>query len=186
QVHHDVLDGHPGRVAHAVDQVAPQPARARLRVGRDDDDVGPVMVEGVHRGVERIGVHDLPVRLDADLAQLRERGRETVLRGVADRLVVHDVAGLRLVLRAHHRHVEGAGLLVRLLGVLAHRVDQRPAPDGLVGDHQDAQRLLGHSLVPACSAAPAGVLNTPCTAPGIPYSYGPPTTVGTSSKLNTG
>ena len=26
----------------------------------------------------------------------------------------------------------------------------------------------------------------PCTAPGTPYSYGPPTTVGTASKLNTG
>jgi len=26
----------------------------------------------------------------------------------------------------------------------------------------------------------------PCTAPGTPYSYGPPTTVGTASKLKTG
>src|ERR671937_15077 len=39
--------------------------------------------------------------------------------------------------------------------------------------------------------APAGAgtsapLKTPCTAPGTPYSYGPPTTVGTASKLKTG
>ena len=29
-------------------------------------------------------------------------------------------------------------------------------------------------------------LKTPCTAPGTPYSYGPPTTVGTASKLKIG
>src|SRR5918997_1726907 len=48
---------------------------------------------------------------------------------------------------------------------------------------------------PACepdAVAPAGCgtsappFRTPCTAPGTPYSYGPPTTVGTASKLKTG
>ena len=40
---------------------------------------------------------------------------------------------------------------------------------------------------PAVAAWGSGAfLNTPCTAPGTPYSYGPPTTVGTLSKLNTG
>src|SRR4051794_15103022 len=41
------------------------------------------------------------------------------------------------------------------------------------------------------AVAPAGVgtsapFSTPCTAPGTPYSYGPPTTVGTASKLKIG
>ncbi len=34
--------------------------------------------------------------------------------------------------------------------------------------------------------ASAGGLKMPCTAPGTPYSYGPPTTVGTASKLKIG
>ena len=34
--------------------------------------------------------------------------------------------------------------------------------------------------------ASAGDLKIPCTAPGTPYSYGPPTTVGTLSKLKIG
>src|SRR3954467_12629327 len=106
---------------------------------------------------------------------------------MADGLVVHDVAGLRLVLRAHDGHVERPQLLVRLLGVLANGLDQRTAADGLVRHHQDAERLLAHSRLPAGAGSSAwGVLNTPCTAPGTPYSYGPPTTVGTSSKLKTG
>ena len=35
-------------------------------------------------------------------------------------------------------------------------------------------------------AGSAGFLKIPCTAPGTPYSYGPPTTVGTASKLKIG
>src|SRR3954470_23360848 len=43
------------------------------------------------------------------------------------------------------------------------------------------------ATVPAGAGATSpGFLNTPWTAPGTPYSYGPPTTVGTVSKLNTG
>ena len=47
-------------------------------------------------------------------------------------------------------------------------------------------------LWPAPDAvAPAGCgtsapFSTPCTAPGTPYSYGPPTTVGIASKLKIG
>ena len=36
------------------------------------------------------------------------------------------------------------------------------------------------------SRATAGGWKMPCTAPGTPYSYGPPTTVGTRSKLKIG
>ena len=41
---------------------------------------------------------------------------------------------------------------------------------------------------PPPAAAASGFLssNTACCAPGMPYSYGPPTTVGTLSKLKTG
>ena len=41
-------------------------------------------------------------------------------------------------------------------------------------------------LAPAGCGTSAPLLNTPCTAPGTPYSYGPPTTVGTLSKLKIG
>ena len=70
--------------------------------------------------------------------------------------------------------------------------------DGLVGDDQDvAWLLVAHSVCtgggappPPAGAGCAGVgafsLKTACTAPGTPYSYGPPTTVGTSSKLKIG
>ena len=49
---------------------------------------------------------------------------------------------------------------------------------------------LGRPPPPAPAAAAglasAGDLKMPCTAPGTPYSYGPPTTVGTVSKLKIG
>src|SRR3954447_25792262 len=39
---------------------------------------------------------------------------------------------------------------------------------------------------PTAAVGTGGFLNTPCTAPGTPYSYGPPTTVGRLSKLKIG
>src|ERR671922_2048979 len=51
------------------------------------------------------------------------------------------------------------------------------------------ERSSYSAVVVAWLPAGAGTsapLKTPCTAPGTPYSYGPPTTVGTASKLNTG
>ena len=59
------------------------------------------------------------------------------------------------------------------LGVLLDGVDQRPARDRLVRDYQDPAWLCGHSLAPAPAATAGffwGSLNTPCTAPGTPYS----------------
>src|SRR3954452_12504256 len=38
----------------------------------------------------------------------------------------------------------------------------------------------------AAGTGASGFLKTPWTAPGMPYSYGPPTTVGSSSKLKIG
>ena len=82
---------------------------------------------------------------------------------------------------------EGLPFGVTLLDLL----DEAAAADRLVGEHQD----LRHGSISLSSAgAPAGCLSRacaggwkiPCWAPGTPYSYGPPTTVGTRSKLNTG
>jgi hypothetical protein len=44
------------------------------------------------------------------------------------------------------------------------------------------------TVAPAGAGTSAGFAGPkiPCTAPGTPYSYGPPTTVGTWSKLKTG
>src|SRR5206468_6795427 len=121
------------------------------------------------------GVHDLPGRLDAHLAQLGEGGLEAVLGRLPHGLVVDHQALLGLVLRAHDDHAQLLALAARLVGMADDRVDQRPAPDRLVGDHEDPVRSGAHSVVPACTVAAAvGTgsfsLNTPCTAPGTPYS----------------
>src|SRR6476661_5585413 len=44
----------------------------------------------------------------------------------------------------------------------------------------------GPAVAPAVAAGTSGFLKTPWTAPGTPYSYGPPTTVGRLSKLKMG
>ena len=63
EVDDDVLD-RAGRVASrdALDEVAAQPARRRRRVGRDDDLVGVVLGDRVHRGGVGVGVADLADR----------------------------------------------------------------------------------------------------------------------------
>src|SRR5581483_2762813 len=87
-------------------------------------------------------------------------------------------------------------------GALAHGLDQLAPAQRLVGDDQDGlgvrvRRAQAHGwdswlggvvIAPAATALPAsaGGLKMPCTAPGTPYSYGPPTTVGTASKLKIG
>ena len=69
----DVLDRHPLSLVQALDEVAPQPARALLgREGRDDDLVDPLVVDGLHRRRVRIRVRDLAVRVDPLAAEHRE------------------------------------------------------------------------------------------------------------------
>src|SRR5919201_4416157 len=158
-------------------------------MGGDDDLVGVVVRDPVHRGLIGIRIHHLAGRVDALLAQLGQRDGEPVLGRCAHELVVDHVAVPRLVLRADHDHVHGT-----LLGGLLHGLDQSAPADGLVCDDEDClHAVVVHSVFtgggappPAAVVAGTRSLKTPCTAPGTPYSYGPPTTVGTSSKLKTG
>src|SRR4051794_22292820 len=149
-----------------------------------------MLAERVHDGRVRVGVHHLAVRLDAGLAQERQRQFQAVLGGVAHVLVVDHVAVLRLVLRADH-----VGVDLLALRPLPDGVDQRLTGDRLVGDDEGA--LHRSSTGGGAPPPPAGVATAPscarslslkpaCTTFGMPYSYGPATTVGISSKLNTG
>src|SRR3954462_12701954 len=142
----------------------------------------------VHRGLVGIGVHDLATGVDALVAQLAERDLEAILGRPAHELVVDHVAVPGLVLGADHDDVDRA-----LLGPLLDRVDESLPTDGLVRHHEDCLSAVVHSVFTGGGAPPPLAvvtgprsLNTPCTAPGTPYSYGPPTTVGTSSKLKIG
>src|SRR5204863_5038249 len=83
---------------------------------------------------------------------------------------------------------------------LARRADGRDHSDqvGRVPLDGVRQRAAGHGLVrddeqvTQCFASTSSInptrspLKTACLAPGTPYSYGLPTTCGSSSKLNTG
>ena len=141
EVDDHVLDRAPRGAPDAVDQPLAQPARARLGVGGDDDLVVVVLAQGVHgRGVG-VRVHHLAVRLDAGLAQQRERHLEPVLGRLAHHRVVDHVAVLGLVLRADHVHVD---LVARRRGA-SDGVDQRPAGHRLVGDYEDALHLVGRA-----------------------------------------
>ena len=114
EVHHHVLHGAPRCALHAVHEALPQPSRARLGMGGDHDLVVVLLAQRVHHRRVRVGVHHLAVRLDAGLAQQRQRHLEPVLGGVAHVLVVDHVAVLRLVLRADH-----VGVHLLALGPLA-------------------------------------------------------------------
>ncbi len=79
-VGHDVLDGHARVLAQPLDDVAPEPARALAREGRDDDLVDPLVLDHVHRGRVRIGMGDLAVRLDPLGAERRRALRAGAAR----------------------------------------------------------------------------------------------------------
>ena len=69
----DVVDRDAGLRLQPLDQVATQPAGARGREGRDDDLVDALVVRGLHRRGEGVGMNDLAMRVDPLRAQLRER-----------------------------------------------------------------------------------------------------------------
>src|SRR5436190_14817713 len=62
---HHVIDGQSGLGPEPLEQVAAQPARARLRERRDDDLVDPLVVRRRQRRRDRIGLDNLAVRVDA-------------------------------------------------------------------------------------------------------------------------
>jgi hypothetical protein len=167
EVDNHVLNFAPGGPREPVDQPLPQPAGARLGMGRDDDHVVVAVAERVHHGSVGVGVHDLAGGVDPDLLQLRKRHPQTHLGGLADVRVVDDVAVLGLVLRADD--VDGD---LALFGVPLGRVDELLARDRLVGYDEDALHSLGGGAPPPPAGTAVGSfsLNTACTAPGTPYS----------------
>src|SRR6185436_2127793 len=90
-----VLDGLAGRGLNPADQVAAQPARARLRERRDHDVVGGVELQRVLDGRVRIVVLHLPDRVETGLLELLKRPREPLV-GAAAALAV------RARLRRYH------------------------------------------------------------------------------------
>ena len=132
EVDDDVLYRQPGGVLDALDQVPPQPARVQGRVSGEDDRVGPVRGDGVHRRHEGVGVADLPGGLDALGRDRREGEVDAHLRRFAHRLVVDHKARRGLGLRHDQAEADVAGC-----GTLAHRIEQLCATERAVGDHED-------------------------------------------------
>ena len=170
EVDDDVLDGQPGGVVDALDQVAPQPARADGGVRGDDDLVGPALGDRVHRRQERVGVADFAGRLDPLAGDQRERQVDAHLRRFAHRLVVDHEARRGLALR--HDQAEAHVALGR---ARAHGLEQLGAAERAVGDDEDLLHrvALRHSLGARATPAPAPTVagvgvgaKMPCTAPG--------------------
>ena len=139
---------------------------------RGDDHLVRVQLrDGVHRGLEGVLVAHLADQLDALGGEELLRQVDPHLGGVADGLVVDDRPVAGAVLRHDERKLRVAACVSR-----ENRLDQLGAADRLVGDDEDFRHLLEpHSLVGAVATVPAGFasagdLNTPCTAPGTPYS----------------
>src|SRR5581483_7618960 len=110
--------------------------------------------------------------------QRAERAVEPAAGGGAARVLVDDVAGGGLVDGRHHDRADRAAL-----GPPLHRLEQLARGQRLVRDDEHDGGPGGH----ACTSSSTGCLpKTAWRAPGTPYSYGPPTTCGISSKLNTG
>jgi hypothetical protein len=91
-VRDDVLHRQRRGVADALDQIPSQPTRVLHRIRGQDDFVGPVLCDRVHRRHERVGVADLAAGLDAFRRYRRKRQIDAHLGGFADGLVVDDKA----------------------------------------------------------------------------------------------
>src|SRR5690349_3320500 len=176
-VDNDVLDrAVTGDVADPVDHVLAQPTRLLLRMGRDHDRVDwrLQLGERVADGGHRIGLDDEAMSRDSLVAEHPDRPVEPAARRGASRVLVHDVAALRLV----HGRDDGDAEIVA--AVALHRLDQLAAGNRLVGDDQQVHQWT------RTSSAARSPLSTAWRAPGTPYSYGLPTTCGISSKLKIG
>src|SRR5207247_4554343 len=106
-------------------------------------------------------------------AQELQRLVESPARRRAARVVVDDVAMARLGHGRDHRDPPAAPRLA------THRGEQRVGRRRLVRDHE-------HVRQPALTCSGAAAPKIAWRAPGTPYSYGLPTTVGISSKLKIG
>ncbi len=135
----DVGDRQAAGLLDALDQIAAQPARDRRREGRDDDLVGMVLGDGVHRGGVGIGVADVADRVDALVAQEAAGQVDAHLRRVEDEVVVDDVAVLGLV--ARHAD-DDAGALAAGARALLDDLQQQSARERLVGHDQDGAHVV--------------------------------------------
>jgi hypothetical protein len=148
------------------------------------------------------------------IAACRLLGRKCIYHWLASYVDFHQRSGklglalLRFASRMADRHIvqssiDYAYLTKLVLARPAHGHDDRDshrtapgaAPDGvdklladerLVGDHEQRCRLLLAHACTSSSASRAPPERTAWRAPGTPYSYGPPTICGISSKLKTG
>src|SRR5919201_6079261 len=173
----DVLDRPLARdTADPVDDVLPQPPGLLLWMRGDDDlvDRRLELGERVAHGRHRVGLDHETVGRGAFVVQHLQRPVEAPPGGGSARVLVHDVAALRLVDRTDHSDAELA--VTTPLDCL----DQRPARDRLVRDDEQMHQRT------CTSVAARSPFRTAWRAPGTPYSYGLPTTCGISSKLKTG
>jgi hypothetical protein len=124
-----VLDGQLRLFAEPLEEVAPQPAGAGVREGRDDQLVDALVGDRLHHGRERVGMRDLAVDVETFAAQQRDRAEQPAL-GLL-------VAARALALRRDDQEARRA-----LLRPFADLVEQRCAEHRLVRDHKDVGRAL--------------------------------------------
>src|SRR5688572_31097756 len=144
---------------------------------RGDDDLGHLRLEHrdrVAHSVRRLCLDDEAVSRHSGFTQSLERPVEPPAGGRAARVVVDNVPLVRMA----HRGEDGDQLGRPTLD----RLDQARPGDSFVRDHEE----MTHGALASSSSRSRAPLNTACRAPGTPYSYGPPTTCGISSKLKIG
>ena len=135
--------------------------------------------EDVLDRAQRVVVEDGAVRGDAGLAQRGQRPVEPAPGGRTARVAVDDVALARL---RHGRDDEDADRA--FVGASRDGAHELAAEQRLVRDDEDRARVR-HACTSSAVRSFAGLM-TAWRAPGTPYSYGPPTTCGISSKLKIG
>src|SRR5919106_5579717 len=149
---------------------------------RDHDLVDVLRGEHVLHGCERLVVEHRAVRGDAREPERGEHAVEPAARGSTARVAVDDVATARL---GHGRDDGDPNRPLR--GTTPDGVDELVADERLVRDHEDeGGHVVRHAGTSCASCASLAGLKIACRAPGTPYSYGPPTTWGISSKLKIG
>jgi hypothetical protein len=145
EVYLDVFDRNVDRLARALDEIRPQPARLQLPgMSRDDDLVGLVLVDRVLDRLERVRVDDRAARGDAGFVEEVERPPQAALGARATAVRVDDEARPRLVLRRNDRDADRP-----LLCPLSEQVDEGFARDGLVRDDENVPRLGANGRSPS-------------------------------------
>src|SRR5687768_4508757 len=151
-------------------------------MGRNDQLVDRLESEDVLHGRDRPALEHVAVRGDPGGTEIRDEPVDAPASRCPPGVPVDDVAGARVV---HRRHDDGADR--PLLGPAPDGVEELDADERLVRDDENDGRLgLEDHIAHVAASWSAPPRRTACLAPGTPYSYGPPTTCGISSKLNTG